>query len=122
MTSHSASAASYTPTPESFYASVPVQRHSIEDATVAVRVFGQGPAVVLVHGFPVHGYTWRKLLPKLSESFTCYVVDLPGLGDSDWHDDTNFTFTAQTKRLQTVVSISDNSAATPSSLTTPARR
>lgn len=86
-------------TPEAFYASAQIQRHKIEDATIAVRVFGQGPAVVLIHGFPVHGYTWRKLLPKLSEAFTCYVVDLPGLGDSDWSENTNFTLTSQAHRL-----------------------
>ncbi len=102
MTSGSAAAVSPMHTPESFYASVPVQQHLIEDATVAVRVFGHGPAVVLIHGFPVHGYTWRKLLPKLSETFKCYVVDSPGLGDSDWRDDTDFTFTAQARRLQTL--------------------
>lgn len=71
----------------------------IEDATIAVRVFGQGPAIVFIHGYPVHGYTWRKLLPTLAENFTCYVIDLPGLGDSDWTGETDFTFTAQAHRL-----------------------
>ncbi|MEM7351925.1 MAG: alpha/beta hydrolase, partial [Acidobacteriota bacterium] len=35
----------------------------------------------------------------LAESFTCYVIDLPGLGDSDWTSGTDFTFTAQARRL-----------------------
>ena len=83
----------------SVYATAKISRHKIEDATIAVRVFGQGPALVLIHGFPVHGYTWRKLLPTLSEQFTCYVVDLPGLGDSDWSSHTDFSFTAQACRL-----------------------
>jgi haloalkane dehalogenase len=86
--------------PEAVYGSAPMQRLEVEDATIALRVFGQGPAVVLVHGFPVHGYTWHKLLPKLSETLTCYVVDLPGLGDSDWSERTDFTFTAQAHRLK----------------------
>ena len=76
-----------------------MQKHEIEDATLAVRVFGRGPAIVLIHGYPVHGFTWRKLLPKLATEFTCYVVDLPGFGDSDWSPKTNFTFTAQAYRL-----------------------
>lgn len=83
----------------SAYASAKVSRYEIEDATIAVRVFGQGPALVLIHGFPVHGYTWRKLLPTLSDHFTCYVVDLPGLGDSDWSPKTDFSFSAQAHRL-----------------------
>ncbi|MEM7356435.1 MAG: alpha/beta fold hydrolase, partial [Acidobacteriota bacterium] len=86
-------------TPESLYLAAELQRHEIEDATIGLRVFGQGPAVVLIHGYPVHGYTWRKLLPTLAESFTCYVIDLPGLGDSDWTSGTDFTFTAQARRL-----------------------
>ena len=83
----------------SAYATAKISRYEIEDATIAVRVFGQGPALVLIHGFPVHGYTWRKLLPSLSKQFTCYVVDLPGLGNSGWSSNTDFSFTAQARRL-----------------------
>jgi len=86
-------------TSEFFYSEANVHQYEIEDATIAVRVFGKGPAVALIHGYPVHGYTWRKLLPKLALDFTCYVVDLPGLGDSDWVSSTDFKFTAQAYRL-----------------------
>lgn len=86
-------------TPEQFYAGTNFVRHKIFDAAPAVRVFGSGPAIVFIHGFPTHGYTWRKLLPSLSKDFTCYVIDLPGLGDSDWSHETNFSFTAQASRL-----------------------
>ncbi len=86
-------------TVEKFYESTDVQKIEIEDATIAVRVFGSGPAIVFIHGYPVHGYTWRKLLPTLADKFTCYVIDLPGLGDSDWTAKTDFTFTAQASRL-----------------------
>ena len=83
----------------SVYASAKISQYQIEDATIALRVFGQGPELVLIHGFPVHGYTWRKLLPTLAEQFTCYVVDLPGLGNSSWSSNTDFSFTAQARRL-----------------------
>ena len=84
----------------SLYESAPVARHEVGDATLAVRCFGSGPPLLLVHGFPVHGYTWRRLLPALSERFRCVVVDLPGLGDSDWSAATAFTFEAHALRLQ----------------------
>lgn len=87
-------------TPEAFFRAAEVRRHEIEDATLALRSFGRGPAVALIHGFPVHGYTWRKLLPTLCETFTCHVVDLPGLGDSGWTSRTDMTFTAQARRLR----------------------
>lgn len=81
------------------YAAAEINYHRVEDAVIAVRVFGQGPPLILVHGYPVHGYTWRKVLPALAEQFTCYVVDLPGLGDSAWSAETDFSFTAQARRL-----------------------
>jgi pimeloyl-ACP methyl ester carboxylesterase len=37
---------------------------------------------VLLHGFPLSGLTWRRLVPTLSKRFTCYAFDLVGLGDS----------------------------------------
>lgn len=82
-------------------ATASIDLYHIEDATISLRIFGQGPALVLIHGFPVHGYTWRKLPPTLSERFTCYVVDLPGLGDSDWSSNTDL---ALRRRLDAWVS------------------
>ena len=84
---------------DSYYKNVEVKLYKTDEASIAVRVYGTGPALILVHGFPVHGYTWRKMLPKLAEKFTCYVLDLPGLGDSVWTSNTDFTFTGQAKRL-----------------------
>ena len=66
------------------YESVKTQYHEVDDATIAVRKFGKGKPLVLIHGFIVHGYTWRKVIPQLSEQFTCYVLDLPRFGDSKW--------------------------------------
>ena len=92
-------AGSITMTPESLFATASLERHDVADATLAVRRFGSGPALVLIHGFPVHGYTWRALLPALAEHHTCFVLDLPGLGDSGWTDATDFSFTGQARRV-----------------------
>lgn len=51
-------------------------------------VIGSGPDLVLVHGWPVDGRTWRRIVPVLAEHFTCHVIDLPGAGRSTWTDDT----------------------------------
>lgn len=82
------------------FAAAPVERAAAGDATLAFRRFGRGPALLLVHGFPLHGFTWRKLLPALVSRFTCYAVDLAGFGESEWHDATDFTFPAHARRLQ----------------------
>ena len=52
-----------------------------------------------IHGFPVHGYIWNAVLPALAQRYRCWVVDLPGLGDSRWSDDADFGFNAQAERL-----------------------
>ncbi|HTY18257.1 MAG TPA: alpha/beta hydrolase [Myxococcota bacterium] len=85
--------------PESLYESARPERTEVDDATLAVRSLGHGPVVLFVHGFPVHGYTWRRLLPALSERFRCILPDLAGLGDSDWNAATDFSFSGQARRL-----------------------
>src|SRR4051812_26483636 len=81
------------------YASARPELHETGDASLAVRRYGSGPPLVLIHGFPTHGYTWRFLLPELSKKFTCHLVDLAGLGDSRWNANTDFRFTAQARRV-----------------------
>jgi haloacetate dehalogenase len=44
---------------------------------------GQGPPMVLLHGFPQTGHMWRKVAPALGERFTVVAPDLRGYGDSD---------------------------------------
>lgn len=89
---------------DAFYAAAKCERRRIEDATLAVRRFGSGPPLLFIHGFPVHGATWRWLLPSLAERFHCVVVDLPGLGDSDWNDDTELRFSSHARRLRSLLS------------------
>ncbi|MEM7406916.1 MAG: alpha/beta hydrolase [Pseudomonadota bacterium] len=43
---------------------------------------GQGPPVVLLHGFPQTWFEWMPLMPTLGEQFTVIAPDLRGLGDS----------------------------------------
>ena len=44
---------------------------------------GEGPPVVLLHGWPQTWYCWRRLLPPLAERFTVIAPDLRGYGLSD---------------------------------------
>lgn len=47
------------------------------------RRLGEGPGIVLLHGFPQTGHMWRKVFPALAERFTIVAPDLRGYGDSD---------------------------------------
>jgi pimeloyl-ACP methyl ester carboxylesterase len=44
---------------------------------------GQGPAVILLHGYTQTSRMWRPLIEKLKEKFIIIAPDLPGIGDSD---------------------------------------
>jgi haloacetate dehalogenase len=48
--------------------------------TVFVRRYGNGPAILLVHGFPRTSLMWRFLAPKLAENHTVICVDLRAYG------------------------------------------
>jgi pimeloyl-ACP methyl ester carboxylesterase len=65
-----------------------------EDKTIASRTeevdgvrlqyltAGQGPAVILLHGYAETSRMWRPIIPLLAERFTVIAPDLPGIGDS----------------------------------------
>ena len=44
---------------------------------------GQGPLVVLLHGFPDYHYTWRDQIPALAKTCQVAALDLRGYNDSD---------------------------------------
>ncbi|MEV4123563.1 alpha/beta hydrolase [Nocardia sp. NPDC049707] len=50
---------------------------------INVAVGGDGPAVVLLHGFPQTHYMWRHVARKLADTHTVIVPDLRGYGSSD---------------------------------------
>jgi pimeloyl-ACP methyl ester carboxylesterase len=67
---------------------------------LAFRAVGSGPPLLLVHGYPLSGLTWRHVVPKLAAHFTCYVPDLPGAGDTVCSKETDYNFKAQALTLQ----------------------
>lgn len=44
---------------------------------------GVGPPLLLIHGLAASCFSWRHNLPAFAPHFTCYAVDVLGLGDSD---------------------------------------
>lgn len=49
-------------------------------------VGGSGPPMVLLHGWPQTGRTWRLVMPTLAQSHTVVVPDLRGAGSSALSD------------------------------------
>jgi pimeloyl-ACP methyl ester carboxylesterase len=67
---------------QSFPASFKNQLIATNGAQIYVRVGGQGPAVVLLHGFGDTGDMWAPLAAELVREYTVVVPDLRGLGRS----------------------------------------
>src|ERR1700685_325086 len=44
---------------------------------------GQGPLIVMIHGFPDFWYTWRYQMEALSDKFQCVAIDQRGYNLSD---------------------------------------
>jgi pimeloyl-ACP methyl ester carboxylesterase len=60
---------------------------------------GGGPAVVLIHGFGGHHYSFRYLVPALAERHRVIAVDLLGFGYSGRNKDADYSNTAQAERV-----------------------
>ena len=81
----------------------PVRFRDVGTAEIAYRTFGSGPPLLLLHGWPLAGFTYRKLIPRLAERFTCYAIDLPGAGATRWRDDNDFSFGGQAANVRRLV-------------------
>lgn len=62
------------------------EHHRVERCGVNLHCVscGEGPAVLLIHGFPQHWWMWRDLMRRLSNAgYRAIAVDQRGMGGSD---------------------------------------
>jgi pimeloyl-ACP methyl ester carboxylesterase len=69
---------------------------------IAVREYGAGPPLVLIHGMGTSGYSWRYLLEPLGKHYRLVIPDLPGAGDSD-HPDRHLGPDGQARAILAIV-------------------
>jgi haloacetate dehalogenase len=57
--------------------------------TIRVRMAGEGPPLLLLHGYPQTHAMWHRVAPRLASTRTVVATDLTGYGDSSAapHDD-----------------------------------
>jgi pimeloyl-ACP methyl ester carboxylesterase len=46
------------------------------------KIAGDGPPLLLIHGFGISFNIWKELIPLLTSYFTLVMVELPGIGKS----------------------------------------
>ena len=57
---------------------------SLPSAAIHYRVDGSGPPVLLLHGAGGNSLVWFRQIPSFCQHFTCFAIDQPGFGKSDW--------------------------------------
>ena len=65
---------------------VTIECEGLPPTRIAVREYGSGPPLVLVHGLMTAGYSFRYVLELLGARYRLIIPDLPGAGDSDHPD------------------------------------
>ncbi len=63
--------------------------------TVHYTKQGEGRPLILVHGFAGSTYTWRELIPLLTDQYTVYAYDILGFGLSDKPPDGDYDMEPQ---------------------------
>ncbi|WP_106496830.1 2-succinyl-6-hydroxy-2,4-cyclohexadiene-1-carboxylate synthase [Lentibacillus sp. Marseille-P4043] len=56
---------------------------SIDDASYWFERTGEGPPVVMLHGFTGSSQTWKKLVAAWQDTFEVITIDLPGHGKTN---------------------------------------
>ena len=76
-------------------ATVSYRSTDIGNLRISYRETGRpdAPTLLLLHGFPSAGHTFRDLIPLLADSFHLVAPDLPGFGQSDMPSRQTFKYT-----------------------------
>lgn len=80
-----------------------IQRIKTDGATIYVRVGGEGPAVVMLHGFGDTGDMWAPVAKALAKHHTVIVPDLRGMGLSSHPNDSGYDKKTQAQGIAMVM-------------------
>ncbi|MEM1119359.1 MAG: alpha/beta hydrolase [Bacteroidota bacterium] len=66
----------------SFFPDFQHQKIQTSEAEINLVIGGDGPPLLLLHGYPQNHVMWHKVAPTLAKYFTVVATDLRGYGDS----------------------------------------
>jgi pimeloyl-ACP methyl ester carboxylesterase len=70
---------------------------------ICYYVLGEGPPLLLVHGFGATSFTWRRVWKPLSERFRVLAPDLAGMGCSAQPEDADYSLEGHLRRLDALL-------------------
>ncbi|MEG0008992.1 MAG: pimeloyl-ACP methyl ester esterase BioH [Aeromonas sp.] len=71
--------------------------------SISVERFGQGPDLVLLHGWGMNGAVWHGIAPELAQHYRLHLVDLPGFGNSPLHAGSDYSLSWLAEQVATVL-------------------
>jgi len=74
-----------------------LETFSDDERSIAYRIAGNGPPLLLLHGYPQTNMMWHRIAPALAERYTVIAADLRGYGDS-WNPPSDDTHGPYSKR------------------------
>jgi pimeloyl-ACP methyl ester carboxylesterase len=82
-----------------------LEKHSVQagDTQWVYYEGGQGPTIVLLHGFAARKEVWLKVAPMLTAHFRVVIPDLPGWGESSRVPNASYNIDNQAARLNDFV-------------------
>ena len=88
---------------------LPFARLGPPDAPVKLYTVerGEGPPVLLIHGFGTNSFTWRHVAPDLARDHKVIAVDLKGFGQSDKPFDGRYSVYDQAELLAQLIEDKD---------------
>ena len=76
---------------------------NIDGHNVVYLSGGEGPPLILLHGFGADKHHWPLAVSKLRQHFTIYAPDIPGFGESSKLPTARYTGIDQCKRIREFV-------------------
>jgi pimeloyl-ACP methyl ester carboxylesterase len=70
----------------------------VDGLQIFYHIHGQGPNLLLLHGYPYNSYDFHLVAPELAKSHRVILLDFPGMGFSDKPRQHEYTFAGYAKR------------------------
>lgn len=84
---------------EAIKKSAPGKFVTVDNKQVHYLEQGEGPPLILIHGFLYHTVMWKKNVEELAKKFKVYVLDLWGWGYSERLKDLNYSFSGYARQV-----------------------
>jgi haloacetate dehalogenase len=72
---------------------------SVAGMGLNVAIGGDGPPLLLLHGYPQTHVAWHRIAPNLAQHYTVVTPDLPGYGDSSAPRDGDYSKRAMARTM-----------------------